>query len=86
MNPTQYVERESTYTACQWDGSTESADWIVEAYQGAAARDGDDLVVQGPVHRRTLPQGMWVVRENHADASAIQADDETFHRFYREQS
>jgi hypothetical protein len=78
VNPTRFVEKAREYTAVQWDGSDESAAWIVEKMPGTSYV-GDTIVVRDPMDRQQeLPAGSWVVLlAGTSDGPAALVYDET---------
>lgn len=83
MTPAGYVEKIPTYTAARWDGSEESAAWIMGVYGARATRQGEDILIEGPVHTDTLPQGMWVAIDDRVPAVPAVLTDEEFTRIYQ---
>ncbi len=81
MTPTEYIEKQPTYTAVQWDTSTESADWIVATMQGAQ-KAGDDLMVRDAMDRDTpLAPGSWVVLDEASGVVSSMGAEEFEARF-----
>ncbi len=64
MTPATYVRRPPAFTAVQWDGSDEAADWITQVVSGAT-RDGERIVTRDALDREEeLSLHVWVVREH----------------------
>jgi hypothetical protein len=64
VSPAQYVVKVPTYTAVQWDGSDESATWILQTAYAGSRRSGDELVLLDSMDREfVLPAGSWVVAD-----------------------
>ena len=85
MNPAQFVEKARTYTAVQWDGTDESAGWIVEQMPGAT-HTGDTITVRDSMDReQRLPDGVWVVllADTGDGPAALAYDEATFTRMFQ---
>jgi hypothetical protein len=69
VTPARYIDRRPTYTAAQWDGTEESATFILGAFAGSARRNDDgQIVVAGPTHDNVLDEGVWVYVDDRAPA------------------
>lgn len=81
MTPATYVEKVQTFIAAQWDGSDESAGWILSVMPGAT-REDDTISVRDSMDRQQeLPPDTWVVQL--ADGSARVYDEATFGRQFQ---
>ena len=83
MTPAGYVDKPSRYTAVQWDGTDESAAWIVENYP-YVRRDGEEIIVQDALDREhVLPASSWVVRQEGLGPGGTQYyDPQMFDRLF----
>lgn len=71
MTPTAFVDRIPTFTAAQWDGSEESATFILDAFGAKARKDEQGgIVVAGVTGDFTLDPGTWVMTNDSAPAGA----------------
>ncbi len=77
MTPAGYVEKVPTFTAVKWDGSQESADWILSVMPGST-RSGEEIVFRDSLDReQPLDRDVWVVL-NPTFGVANVVSDETF--------
>lgn len=77
MTPATYVEKVPTFTAVQWDGTEESAGWVLEHAPGSEYDDGVLTVRDALDRRQVVPQGTWIVRED-ATGGVTRGDDAAF--------
>lgn len=83
MTPKQYERRPQVFTAVAWDGSDESATWIVAHWAGAY-RDGEKIMVRDSLDReQELPTGSWALLDDATGLVNFMSDVE-FRSRYRE--
>lgn len=81
MTPATYVDKVPTYTACQWDGSEESAQWILGVYGAQASRTDDRIVIEGAVRPETLETGSWVIVGDNVVVPLNLSDEDFRHNY-----
>lgn len=81
MTPAEYVEKPPAFTAVEWDGTQESANWITQYFPGATY-NGESLTVRDAMDRDTaLEFGAWIVRNDSTTAVFQISGDEFTHLF-----
>ncbi len=81
--PAVFVERVATFTAVQWDGSEDSAAWIVANVEGAS-QDGDQMIVRDSMDREEPIEAQFWVVKNDTTGDVVTIDPDTFAARYQQ--